>query len=154
MNTHTMTSVLIGFDSLRTLVIFIAHFAPVCNWHRHLCGCWRLHQVRRVNRIPCFLNNVLFLVNCSRDAPYYDCAVGAALAHDGHPCGDRRPMAWAISGMTTSRTFQVTGWNASIHRGVTCFSGKQHSEMNPNSQHHGNIHRSRFGNAATAATLS
>ena len=27
----TMTSVLIGFDPLRTLVIFIAHFAPVRN---------------------------------------------------------------------------------------------------------------------------
>ena len=26
-------------------------------------------------------------------------------------------IACAMSGMTTSRTFYVTGWNASIHRG-------------------------------------
>ena len=80
------------------------------------------------------------LINRSRDAPDHDGGIGTALAHYGHPCGCRHLHGLCNIGNSNQQNVPCDRMESEYPSGIPGFTGKQHHEMDAESQYHRNIH--------------
>ena len=83
---------------------------------------------------------IFFTINRSRRAPEDDGAVGAALAHNGHPCGGGHSHGLRDIRDHHQQNVPCNGMKRQHPPGIAALARKQHCEMDPDRQYHGEIH--------------